>query len=93
MVLSKLKEALEDTKISVEHLADKAGISSSTVFKAKQGQSIHINTAKRIASALRINLEQLIQLCRASKKSNKGGVMKTVDETEWQEAQDQWGAK
>lgn len=60
MKLSKLNEALEGTKISVEHLADKSGVSASTIFRAKAGGGINTNTAKRIASALRVNLEVLL---------------------------------
>ena len=60
MKLSQLKTVMESGKVSVEHLADKTCMSASTIFKARKGNPVSVNTAKRIASGMRINLEQLI---------------------------------
>ncbi len=60
MILSQLSKAMADGKITVEHLADKTCMSASTIFKAKSGSKVSVNTAKRIASALRTNIEKLI---------------------------------
>lgn len=60
MILSQLKKAMDENKVSVEHLADKTCMSASTIFKARKGNKINVNTAKRIASGLRMNIEQLI---------------------------------
>ena len=60
MILSKLKETMKEKKLSTEELAVKTCMSSSTIFKARSGTHVTVNTAKRIASGLRVDLEKLI---------------------------------
>lgn len=60
MILSKLKEVMELKHVTVEELAVKACMSSSTLYKVRRGEDVATNTAKRIASGLRVDLEKLI---------------------------------
>lgn len=60
MVLSKLKEAMEVKKVTETELAAKVMLTTRSIQNAMNKKGVTLNTAKRIASGMRINLEQLI---------------------------------
>lgn len=51
---------LAKADINMQTLARKSGLSRSTVTAVRSGKSCSCNTAKRIAEALKVDVEQLI---------------------------------
>jgi predicted transcriptional regulator len=59
MVLTKLTEILENRGMAIEELAAKTLLSAKTIYNAKKGRGVSLNTGKRIAKTLRLDLSQL----------------------------------
>lgn len=65
MVLKQLSAFMKKHNISNESLAAKATVSAKTIFNAKKGRGINLNTGKRIAAGLaslgqKVKLDELV---------------------------------
>lgn len=59
MVLTKLEQVMKDREMTVEELAVKTMLSAKSILTAKKGRGVSLNTGKRIAKGLKLNLEAL----------------------------------
>ena len=60
MVLTKLQQIMSEREITIEELAAQTMMSSRSIFNAKRGRGVSLNTGKRIAKGLKMKLEHLI---------------------------------
>ncbi len=58
-VLSRLRELREDALLSQRDLAERAGVSQTTIVHAEQGQDVRFITARKLAQALNVPAEEL----------------------------------
>ena len=59
MVLKNLTEVMSDRNITVEELAVHTMMSARSITNARRSKGVCLNTGKRIAKALKINLSEL----------------------------------
>lgn len=60
MVLTKLKEIMENKGMTAADLASKAMMSTKSIDNATKGKGVSLNTGKRIALSLKMKLEDLV---------------------------------
>lgn len=59
MIITQIKKIREEKGLTAEHVADKALVSAKTVYNAERGRSVNISTAKRLAKAIGVTLDEL----------------------------------
>jgi len=59
--MDKLKELRRRRVLTIEALADKAGVSKNTISKAERGGSIYPSSVHKIASALGVEPQDLLK--------------------------------
>jgi DNA-binding Xre family transcriptional regulator len=58
---SKVDEVLQSRGVSVDTLVEKTGLTRMTIFNARRGASVKIETAIKIAEALEVKVEDIWQ--------------------------------
>ena len=62
MVLTKLQEIMTQLNMTDEQLAVKTMMTSRSIQNAKKGRGVSLNSAKRIAKALKMDLNKLKEI-------------------------------
>jgi transcriptional regulator with XRE-family HTH domain len=60
MVLTKLQQIMTERNMTDEQLAAKTMMTSRSIQNAKRGRGVCLNTGKRIAKGLKLDLSQLL---------------------------------
>ncbi len=60
-ILSRLRELREDALLSQRDLAERAGVSQTTIVHAEQGRDVRFVTVRKLAEALGVPAEELVK--------------------------------